>query len=79
MTKGVHTEIVIKEHIQKADPEVRASLKGILEDYRDIFPSNPPYGLPPKRQLDHEIDTGPGEAPPHKSPYRLSSTEMKEL
>ena len=79
VTKEVPAEIVIEEHIQKADPEVRASLRGILEDYRDIFPSKLPYGPPPKQQLDHEIDTVPGEAPPHKSPYRLSSTEMEEL
>ena len=79
MTKEIPAEVVMQEHIQKADPEVRASLKGILEDYWDIFPSKLPYGPPPKRQLDHEIDTIPGEAPPHKSPYRLSSTEMEEL
>ena len=79
VTKEVPAETVIEEHIQKADPEVRACLRGILKDYRDIFPSKLPYGPPPKRQLDHEIDTVPGEAPPHKSPYRLSSTEMEEL
>ena len=79
VTKEVPAEVVMQEHIQKADPEVRASLRGILEDYRDIFPSKLPYGPPPKRQLDHEIDTVPGEAPPHKSPFRLSSTEMEEL
>ena len=79
VTKETPAEVVMQEHIQKADPEVRASLRGILEDYRDIFPSKLPYGPPPKRQLDHEIETVPGEAPPHKSPYRLSSTEMEEL
>ena len=79
VTKQIPAEVVMQEHIQKADPEVRASLRGILEDYHDIFPSKLPYGPPPKRQLDHEIDTIPGEAPPHKSPYRLRSTEMEEL
>ena len=78
VTKEVPAETVIEEHIQKADLEVRGYLRRILEDYRDIFPSKLPYGSPPKRQLDHEIDTVPGEAPPHKSPYRLSSTEMEE-
>ena len=79
VTKEVPAETMIEGHIQKADPEVRASLRGILENYSGIFPSKLPYGLPPNRQLDHEIDTVPGEAPPHKSPYRLSSTEMEEL
>ena len=79
VTKEIPAEVVMQEHLQKADPEVRASLKGILEDYRDIFASKLPYGLLPKRQLDHEIDTVPREAPPHKIPYKLSNTEMEEL
>ena len=44
-----------------------------------MFPDKLPYGPPPKRQIDHEIDTVPGEAPPHKSPYKLSPAEMDEL
>ena len=79
VTKEIPAEVVMQEHIQKADPEVRASLRGILEDYRDFFPSKLPDGPPPKRQLDNKIETVPGEAPPHKSPYRLSSTGMEKL
>ena len=79
MTKEILAEDVIKEHIQKADPMVRASLEGILNYYHNIFPSKLPYGPPSKQQLDHEIETVPGEAPLYKRPYRLSSTEMEEL
>ena len=79
VTKEEPTKTVIEEHIQKADPEIRGSLRGILEDHRDIFPSKLPYGPLSKQRLDHEIDTFPREAPPHKSPYRLSSAEMEEL
>ena len=32
-----------------------------MEDYRNIFPSKLPYGPPPKRQLDHEIEMVPGK------------------
>ena len=79
VTTKIPAEIVIETHVQKADPAVRASLRGIFDDYRDLFPSKLPYGPPPKRQLDHEIHLVPGEEPPHKSPYRLSSTKMEEL
>ena len=58
---------------------MRAPLRGIFDDYRDLLHSKFPYGPPPKRQLDHEIHLVPGEEPPHKSPYRLSSTEIEEL
>ena len=79
VTTEILAEIVIETHLQKADPVVCAPLKGIFDDYRDLFPSKLPYGPPPKRQLDHEIHQVPGEEPPYKSPYRLSSTEMEEL
>ena len=79
VTTEIPAETVIETHLQKADPNVRAPLRGIFDDYRDLFPSKLPYGPPPKRQLDHEIHLVPGEEPPYKSPYRLSSTEMEEL
>ena len=79
VTTEIPAETVIETHLQKADPAVRTPLRGIFDDYRDLFPSKLPYGPPPKRQLDHEIHLVPGEEPPYKSPYRLSSTEMEEL
>ena len=79
VTKEESVMEVIKQKIQEVDPAVRGCLQGTLHDYRDIFPDKLPYGPPPKRLVDHEIDTVPGETPPHKSPYRLSSSEMEEL
>ena len=79
VTTEIPTEAVIETHLQKADPAVRAPLKGIFDDYRDLLPSKLPYGPPPKRQLDHEIHLVPREEPPYKSPYRLNSTKMEEL
>ena len=79
VTTEIPAETVIETHVQKVNPAVRAPLRRIFDDYRDLFPSKLPYGPPPKRQLDHEIHLVPGEEPPHKSPYRLSSTELEEL
>ena len=79
VTTEIPAETVIETHLQKADPTVQAPLRGIFDDYRDLFPLKLPYGPPPKRQLDHEIHLVPGEEPPYKSPYRLSSTKMEEL
>ena len=58
---------------------MRVPLRRIFDDYRDLFPSKLPYGPSPKRQLDHEIHLDPGEEPPRKSPYKLSSIKMEEL
>ena len=35
---------MIETHLQKADLIVRAPLRGIFDDYRDLFPSKLPYG-----------------------------------
>ena len=43
VTKEIPVKEVIKEHIQKADPVVRASLEGISNDYHDIFPFKLPH------------------------------------
>ena len=79
VTKEESVQDIMKQKIQEVDPAVRGCLKGILSDYSDLFPDKLPYGPPPKRLVDHEIETVPGETPPHKSPYRLSSAEMEEL
>ena len=70
---------IMKTKIAEAEPAVQQQLKATLEEFQDAFPDKLPYGPPPKRQIDHEIETVPGEAPPHKSPYKLSPAEMDEL
>ena len=59
-----------KAMVEKADRAVRGELSQILEEYGDVFPENLPYGPPPRRMIDHEIEVVPGAEPPHKSPYR---------
>ena len=69
----------MKDMVEKADRAVRGELSRILEDYGDVFPEKLPYGPPPRRMIDHEIEVVPGSEPLHKSPYRLSNAEMEEL
>ena len=69
----------MKDMVEKADRVVRGELSKILEEYGDVFPEKLPYGPPPRRMIDHEIEVVPGSEPPHKSPYRLSNAEMEEL
>ena len=79
VTKEVPVETVIKQHVEGADVSVREQLQQTLTEFKDVFPDQLPFGPPPKRVIDHEIDTLPGEAPPHKSPYRLSTAKLDEL
>lgn len=49
----------------------------VLEDFEDVFKELP--GLPPKRDIDFSICLMPGVALVSKTPYRMSTPEMKEL
>nr|GEU75046.1 hypothetical protein [Tanacetum cinerariifolium] len=52
--------------------------KGFVRDYPKVFPEDLP-GLPPARPVEFQIDLIPGAAPVARAPYRLASSEMKEL
>ena len=77
--QDVPVEDVIKKKVLEADSDVREDLEATLKEFKDVFPNKLPYGPPPKRVVDHDIETTPGATPPHKSPYRLSVTELDEL
>ncbi|XP_075478828.1 uncharacterized protein LOC142519681 [Primulina tabacum] len=50
----------------------------VVRDFPDVFADNVP-GLPPDREVEFVIDVVPGTVPISKAPYRMASTEMKEL
>ncbi|GJZ01049.1 putative reverse transcriptase domain-containing protein [Tanacetum coccineum] len=50
----------------------------IIRDFPEVFPEELP-GLPLLRQVEILIDLVPGAAPIARAPYRLVSSEMREL
>nr|GEX17910.1 hypothetical protein [Tanacetum cinerariifolium] len=50
----------------------------VVRDYPEVFPKDL-SGLPPARPVEFQIDLIPGAAPVARVPYRLASSEMKEL
>nr|GEX37485.1 putative reverse transcriptase domain-containing protein [Tanacetum cinerariifolium] len=50
----------------------------IVRDFPEVFPEDL-LGLPKTRQVEFQIDLIPGVAPVARAPYRLASSEMKEL
>nr|GEW11044.1 putative reverse transcriptase domain-containing protein [Tanacetum cinerariifolium] len=50
----------------------------IVRDFLKVFPEDLP-GIPPTQQVEFQIDLVPGVAPVVRAPYRLASSEMKEL
>nr|GEU55790.1 putative reverse transcriptase domain-containing protein [Tanacetum cinerariifolium] len=50
----------------------------IVQDFPEVFPEYLP-GLPPSRPVEFQIDLIPEATPVARAPYRLASSEMKEL
>ena len=61
-----------------AAPPLDKNLQQILDEFEDVFKPLP-KGLPPKRDIDHQIELEPGAKPPYKSTYRMSPLELKEV
>ena len=50
----------------------------VVCEYPDVFSSD--YsGLPPRREVEFGIECVPGTNPISKAPYRMVSSELKEL
>jgi len=44
-----------------------------------LFPEETPSGLPPIREIEHQIDSIPGATIPNRPAYRCNPEEIKEL
>jgi hypothetical protein len=65
--------------VEEAFQDVVSNLEdhGVLKEFEDVFQEVP--GQPPKRDIDFSINLMLGAAPISKSPYRMSTLELKEL
>ncbi|KAJ4979743.1 hypothetical protein NE237_010523 [Protea cynaroides] len=52
---------------KKAQPQ---EIEAVLNEYKDIIPNELPKKLPPRREVDHEIELVSGAKPPAMAPYR---------
>ena len=64
-----------------ADPErpMSADMQKLVEEFKDVFPSELPAGLPPDRGNFHTIPLVDGARPPFGPMYRLSPAERREV
>ena len=69
--------VVVEE--TESEKEIPKEVKPILEEFFDVVPEEIPHGLPPMRDIQHQIDLVPGYILPNKSAYRLSPKEHEEL
>ena len=52
------------------------NIRKILHKYSEVFQEELPSGLPPPREVDHEIITDPEAKAPHRPLYQLSPKEL---
>nr|GEW88754.1 reverse transcriptase domain-containing protein [Tanacetum cinerariifolium] len=64
--------------IKDKSEEKRIEDVPIVRDFSEVFPEDLP-GLPPTQQVEFQIDLITGAAPVARAPFRLASSEMKEL
>ena len=62
-----------------SESEGDSCVKSLLDEYKDVFPSDLPRSLPPVREVDHKIEIIPGSSPPSKPTFRMSPKELDEL
>eukprot|EP00268_Persea_americana_P065958 TRINITY_DN8890_c0_g2_i2.p3 TRINITY_DN8890_c0_g2~~TRINITY_DN8890_c0_g2_i2.p3 ORF type:complete len:362 (-),score=78.59 TRINITY_DN8890_c0_g2_i2:4238-5323(-) len=74
---GVVYMLVAKEKEQSF--EVPYEVEAILEEFKDVIPNELPSGLPPLRDIQHQLDLIPGSSLPNKAHYRMSPKEHEEL
>ena len=75
--------ITVKEREQQVLDNVlqvfRKDLTTLIKEYQDIFPEKLPKGVPPEREVQHQIEIELGSKPPYRPPYRLGPAEQDEL
>ena len=61
------------------DESLLSVIVSFLQEYENVFPNDVPYGLPPIRGIEHQIDFVPGATIPNQKTYRSNPKETKEL
>lgn len=69
----------LKEEVAAKDEEVHPFIVQVLEENQDVMPTELPNKLPPRREVDHEIELEQGAKPPAMAAYRMAPPELEEL
>ncbi|XP_050387928.1 uncharacterized protein LOC126804551 [Argentina anserina] len=64
---------------RRPQDDMPKEVAAVLEEFKDVSPTELPKKLPPRREIDHEIELEPGTKPPAMGAYRMAPLELAEL
>ena len=76
MRKGCETFLVVILDSKRRQVDVENI--PVVREFPDVFPEELP-GIPLEREVELAIEIVPGTVPISRAPYRMASTELKEL
>jgi hypothetical protein len=68
----------VETELQKqSNPLLAEDIQALLQSFQDIFAA--PTGLPPVREIDHQIPLKADAKPPNIRPYRMSHSQKDTM
>ena len=64
---------------KEGSSEIPLEVSDLLSEFGDIISNNVPEGLPPVRQISHQIDLVPRASLPNKATHKMTPIETEEL
>ena len=70
----------LKDHtVDSMGDLIPMEVQKVLNEFKDVMPSELPKKLPLRREEDHKIELESGAKPPAMGPYKMAPPELEEL
>ncbi|GJX52022.1 gag-pol polyprotein [Tanacetum coccineum] len=77
--KTIYILFLTENRLNEGKEHVHPAVRPLLTDFKEVFSTNPPPGLPLLRGIEHHIDLILGAPFPNKPAYRCNLEKTKEL